>query len=164
MRMIVRIACGIGVFGLCGGCAGNARVEMSAADSMEVLAAELSASVEEYHADLSRIDSERERAAVYAFVGRVQGAGGQTEAESHAEALLAAMEKVRADRAVATERYMNARDNVAALAEVAGGLRRVAVESMSIDDEMKRYLGEWGRKKGTEAQRHVGTKERQVEK
>ena len=140
-----RIAAAGAVFGLfVAGCAGSARVELSAADSIEALAAELQAALDEYQSDLSQVDAERERLAVLAFISRVKTAVGEdSQMQAHGESLLGALERVRADRLAATNRFMAARENALALGEVAAGLRRIAVESMSVDDEVKRYFQSW---------------------
>ena len=52
------------------------------------------------------------------------------------------MERLRADRQVEADRRDNAVANVALLREVAEGLRRLAMDSQSLQDEARRYLTE----------------------
>ena len=60
-----------------GGCAGNARVELTVADSVEMLGASMTQTLAEYHADLARFDEERQRDTLV-VVGSMHllGAGG----------------------------------------------------------------------------------------
>ncbi|MEZ6085774.1 MAG: hypothetical protein R3E58_17940 [Phycisphaerae bacterium] len=59
----------------------------------------------------------------------------------HAQrAFRSAMQRVRDDRAVEMNRYRAALDNVDLVREVARGLRRLATESMSFEDDARRYL------------------------
>ncbi len=126
-----------------GGCAGSARVELTAADSVELLGASMTQTLAEYHADLARFDEERQRAAVQAFIERVRTDIADNEAtDAHAESFQEALHRLDADRQAAWERYTASLDNVATLREIAQGLRRLALESMSLDDDVRRYFGE----------------------
>jgi len=128
---------------LTGGCAGDARVELTAADSVEMLGASMTQTLAEYHADLGRFDEERQHAAVQAFIGRVRtDVADEAATDAHAEAFLQALQHLDADRRAAWERYAASLENVAALQEIAQGLRHLALDSMSLDDEVKRYFGE----------------------
>jgi hypothetical protein len=128
---------------LAGGCAGDARVELAAADSVELLGASMSQTLAEYHADLARFDEERQRAAVQAFIERIRmDVADEAAADAHAAAFQEALRRLDADRRAAWERYTASLDNVATLREIAQGLRRLALDSMSLDDEVKRYFGE----------------------
>ena len=128
---------------LTGGCAGNARVELTAADSVEMLGASMTQTLAEYHADLARFDEERQRAAVQAFIERVRmDAVDEATTDAHAEAFRQALQHLDADRRAAWERYTASLDNVATLREIAQGLRRLALDSMSLDDDVRRYFGE----------------------
>jgi len=128
---------------LINGCAGVARVELAAADSVEMLGASMTETLAEYHADLARFDSERLRAVIQAFIERVRmDVAGNAAVDAHAEAFQEALRRLDADRQAACERYMAALENVATLREIAQGLRRLALESMSLDDDVRRYFGE----------------------
>lgn len=128
---------------LTGGCSGDARVELTAADSVEVLGASMSQTLAEYHADLARFDEERQRAAVQAFIERVRmDVADEAATDAHAEAFRQALQHLDADRRAAWERYTASLDNVATLREIAQGLRRLALDSMSLDDDVRRYFGE----------------------
>ena len=123
------------------GCAGDARVGLAAADSIDVLAAGLGTALAEYHVDLERSDDSRERAAVMALVERLRvDVGDQANTNAHTNDLLQVLERVHADRRVAYKRYTASMDNVSALREVAEGLRRLAIESLSLEDEAERYF------------------------
>ena len=126
-----------------GGCAGGARVELTAADSVEMLGASMTQTLAEYQADLARLDDERQRAAVQAFIERVRtDIADETATQFHAEAFRQAMQRLDADRRTAWERHAASLDNVATLHEIAAGLRRLALDSMSLDDDVRRYFGE----------------------
>ena len=128
---------------LTGGCAGDARVELTAADSVEMLGTSMTQTLAEYNADLARFDEERQRAAVQAFIERVRTDITDNEAtDADAEAFRRALQHLDVDRQAAWERDAASLDNVATLREIAQGLRRLALESMSLDDDVKRYFGE----------------------
>jgi hypothetical protein len=123
------------------GCCGDARVELSAADSIETLSAALEGALEEYHADLAGTDDQREAAVIAAFVRRIRDSAGDPAAqEGHVSAFTAALGHVRADRRVAWSRYAATRDNIDTLREITRGLRRLAVESLTLGDEARRYV------------------------
>jgi hypothetical protein len=125
----------------CGGCCGDARVELSSADSIEGLAGVLAEALTEYHRDLTEIDEARRRAVADAFVARVLAdAADASRAEEHAAAFLEAQERIRADWQVEWQRYTASMKNVDTLGEVASGLRRLAIESQSFGDEIRRYF------------------------
>jgi len=128
---------------LAGGCAGDGRVELAAADSVEMLGASMTQTLAEYHADLVRFDEERQRAAVQAFIERMRtDIADYAATDAHAAAFQQALQRLDSDRQAAWERYTASLDNVAALREVAQSLRRLALESMSLDDDVRRYFGE----------------------
>lgn len=124
-----------------GGCGGDAGVELAAAQTIESLADSLSAAVAEYHQEVQAGDDQRESAVVAALIARVrQDAEDESATAAHAADFTEAMGRLRADRAVEWERYRAALDNLGGFREVAAGLRRVAIESMSLEDEARRYL------------------------
>jgi hypothetical protein len=108
-----------------------------------MLGASMTQTLAEYHADLARFDEERQREAVRAFIERVRTDVADEEAtDAHAEAFRQAMQRLDAERRAAWERYTASLENVATLQEIAQGLRRLALESMSLDDDVRRYFGE----------------------
>jgi len=125
------------------GCGGDARVNLAAADSVEALAANLATALTEYHNDLERSDDARERAAVYAFVERLRAdVADEAKTNAHTGDFVTAMERLLADRQVEWRRYTASIENVSTLREVAEGLRRLAMESLSLEDEARRYFNE----------------------
>ena len=122
------------------GCAGGARVELAAAESLDLIRESLAQSLSEYHADLAREDDERQQAAIQAFIARVRADAADEQAQAHAAAFAAALDQIDADRQVAWARYNTTLDNLAILRETGDGLRRLANQSLSIEDETKRYL------------------------
>ena len=138
LRSIVGVSVGV-----CIGCVGDGRTTLSAMDSVDVLGDALAGALGEYHDDLERLDDEREQAVIDAFVVRVRRdvAGGVSD-EADAAAFRSALAQIRADRRVALERYLASRENLAAIREVTSGLRRLALESMSLQDETRRYFSD----------------------
>ncbi|GJM23591.1 MAG: hypothetical protein DHS20C16_00060 [Phycisphaerae bacterium] len=134
-----------GVLLLCGimavGCSLDARVDLAAASAMDTLAGSMEGVVNEYHTEIDRADDAAEVAVVDAFVGRIRrDVTDEVAVESHSEKFRLAMKRVRDDRAVEMNRYRAALDNVDVVREVARGLRRLATESMSFEDDARRYL------------------------
>ncbi len=117
--------------GLCSpilGCAGGAHLDLSAAKSLLMIANEMRMTVEEYHADLARLDEQREAVAIQSFVARVAGADGdKAKLEEDSAALRAALARLRGDRAVAVERFIIALGNLDVLADTAEGLKSHAL-------------------------------------
>ncbi len=139
VRRCLRVGCAWAL--AAGGCGGGARAELAAADAIVEVSASLASAVAEYQADLSRADDSREIAAARALAVRLRDDGAdEASGEEHIEAFIMAMARLRADREAARARLAGAMGNVAALSEVAEGLRRLAIESMSLDDEMRRYF------------------------
>ena len=122
------------------GCVGDGRVDLAAADSMHAVSAALEVAVAEYDADLSRLDDDREAAAIRAFADRVRRDAADETLEEQIVAFSTAMTRLRADRRVTWERLAATRDNLATLREVAEGLRRIGFEALSLEDETRRYL------------------------
>lgn len=123
------------------GCGGDARVELSAADSIESLAAELELGLREYHADVASSDDRRDALAIAAFVRRMREAGDDpAEQDRHAGEFAAALDRIRQDRRTEWTRFAATQDNIDTLREITGGLRRLAVESLTLRDEARRYI------------------------
>ncbi len=117
--------------GLCSlnvGCAGSAHLNLSASRLLLTIATEMRMTVDEYHADLARLDVEREAIAIQSFVARVAGADGdKSKLDEDSAALSAVLAKLRADRAVAVERYIIALGNLDLLADTAENLKSHAL-------------------------------------
>ncbi len=131
-----------GLFLLNVGCAGSAHLDLSAARSLLTIATEMRMTVEEYHADLAQLDEQREAFAIQSFVARVAGADGdKAKLEEDSAALSAALAKLRADRAVAVERYIIALGNLDVLADTAEGLQSHALARLRIGQGVLKLLG-----------------------
>ena len=123
------------------GCGGDARVELSAADSVESLADALELALQEYHADLGAVDDLHESAAIAAFVNRIrEAADAPAEQDRHVADFTAALVALRADRRVEWARFTATLENIDTLREITAGLRRLAVESLTLRDEARRYI------------------------
>lgn len=123
------------------GCGGDARVELSAATAIQQLTAGLAVAIEEYHEEVGAADDRREAAVVDAFVERIRADHADPAAtDQHAEAFRAALGRVRADRTVEWRRYHRTRDMLETLDEIRDGLQRLAIDSLTLSDELRRYL------------------------
>ena len=142
--MCTRFTVAVVSAGLCSlnvGCAGNAHLDLSAAKSLLTIANEMRTTVEEYHADLDQLDEQREAFAIQSFVARVVGADGdKAKLEDDSAALKAALAKLRADRAVAVERYIIALGNLDVLADTAEGLKSHALARLWIGQGVLKVL------------------------
>jgi hypothetical protein len=126
------------------GCDGDARVELAAAETLVAAADRMETVVAEYHGEVSRLDDTRESAVVSALVSRLQADAANTEAvAAHRADFEAALRKIRADREVEWARRAATLDNVGVVREVAAGLQRMGIESLTLQDEMRRYLSSW---------------------
>jgi len=126
-------------------------VQLAAADSLDAFAHGLTAVMAEYHAEVERLDDEREHQVVAAFIARVRAdAADDAKISAHADAFLTAMKHLRADRQVQWHRHAATAENLGLLRETAEGLRRIAMESLSLHDETRRYFEQ------TLKQQHVG--------
>jgi len=126
------------------GCGGDARLEMSAADALLATADQMALTIQEYHEEVSVFDESRESEIVSAFVARLQADPDDRAAvDSHVTDFKAALRKIRMDRDSELTRRQAAMDNVDVLRELATGLRRLAIESLTLQDEMRRYLNGW---------------------
>ena len=129
-----------GIVGLAG-CGGDARVDMTAADTLDALAVQMQRTLTEYHAELESADDAREEAVVEAFVQRVRTDVADAEkVDVHSQAFAGALRRIRGDRVVEWQRHTAAQDNVALMREVGGGLRKLAIQSLLLQDEVKRYV------------------------
>ena len=126
------------------GCGGNAQVELAASDALLTVADHVRLAVDEYHAEIGRLDDEREGAVVFAFVDRVRAdVADEAVVDGHVAAFRSAMGKLRGDREVEWTRHRAAIGHAAVIKEVAAGLRQMAIESLSLEDEMRRYFTSW---------------------
>ncbi len=128
-----------GLIPLNAGCASSAHLDLSAARSLLAIATEMRMTVEEYHADLAQLDEQREAFAIQSFVARVAGADGDKATLQEDSAVLSTtLTELRADRAVAVERYIIALGNLDLLADTAEGLKSHALARLRFGQ------GVWG--------------------
>ncbi len=138
MRYMIPAAVGLAAVA---GCGGDARVELSAAAAIQQLTAGLAVAIEEYHAEVGAADDRREAVVVDAFIERIRADHADPAAtDQHAEAFRAALGRVRADRAVEWRRYHRTRDMLETLDEIRDGLQQLAIDSLTLSDELRRYL------------------------
>jgi hypothetical protein len=123
------------------GCAAGARVELSAAQTLDALVRDVEVALAEYHAEVNAADRTRRTSAVDAFVTRIRTDNDDEAATAnHVKAFHEALDRILADVRVETNRHTATMDNVGEIRDVATGLRRLAIESMSLNDELKRYV------------------------
>ena len=123
------------------GCGGDARVELSAATAIEQVAASIAVAMKEYHQEVTAADDLRQDAVVRALVERIRRDHQDEKAtDAHVADFHQAMRHLRQDRDTEWRRYVAADDNLSVLTEITSGLRRLAVESMTLSDEVRRYL------------------------
>jgi hypothetical protein len=124
-----------------GGCGGDARVDLTAADTLEATAAQLERGLLEYQTDVAAADDAKESQIISAFAARLRkDAADDALVERHIREFSAALVKIRQDRQAADQRLHASQDNVAAVNEVAKGLRKLAIESLTLQDEVRRYF------------------------
>lgn len=133
---------------LTAGCGGDARMEMAAADALMTVAEQMEVTVDEYHQEVGQADDGREAKVIAAFVTRVRTASASAPADDavvdqHATEFATALAGIRADRETEWDRRNAALENVGVLREIAKGMRRLAVESLTLDDELRRYATSW---------------------
>ena len=126
------------------GCGGDAKVDLAAADALILAASRMRTALDEYHAEIEQADDRRESDVVQAFVDRVRRDAQDTEKlDRHSDQFSAALSKIRDDRRVESRRRDAADTHVEAVQEVARGLRRIGIDSLTLQDEMRRYLKTW---------------------
>lgn len=141
MRACLVLALGVG---LLGGCGGDARMELSASDALAAVADQMELTIGEYHGEVSRYDDSRESVVVAALVERMRRDIGDEEAVgAHVADFTEALRRIRGDRETEWQRRTAAMENVGVLREVSRGLQRLALESLTLEDEMRRYLTSW---------------------
>ena len=124
------------------GCGGDARVELAAADALDLAAGQLRVALEEYNAEINHADLSRRDAAIHAFVARLQADLHDEDAlHLHTTAFTEALDALWADQRAEWQRYHNTLSNLEALGEIAAGLRRVSLATLTVSDEVRRYLG-----------------------
>ena len=108
---------------------------------MDLLATSLATAIDEYRHDLEQLDDQRRKAVVDAFVIRVRNNAQDEDAlAAHTAAFNIALDRMEADRRAASDRRQAAVENLETLQEIADGLRRLAIESMSLDNDARRFL------------------------
>jgi hypothetical protein len=126
------------------GCGGDAALELAASETLHALADRMTVAITEYHGEVEDGDDARESAVASAFVTRVVNNHADAEAlDQHTAAFTEALRKIRQDRWVEARRRNAAIENVDMIREVADGLEEMAIRSMTLKDEMRRYWKSW---------------------
>lgn len=122
------------------GCAGTARMAIAGGDALGDVADEFETTIGEYHDEVSAGDTVRETAIAEAFVARVKRS---PDDPTNVRDFIQAQSKIRQDRETEWDRRNAALDNVGVLREIAKGLNRVGLDSMNLNDEVRRYITSW---------------------
>jgi hypothetical protein len=139
-RIIVVIGLG-GVLAITS-CGVPPAVVMSLAQTMSVAAEQQRQAAARWAYDLEQADAVREARGIAAFVGRIRAAGDDDAKIADAtQALIAALDKMRDDRWAADERLRVELTNADALDALGAQANTLAVESQTLNDELRRYLG-----------------------
>jgi hypothetical protein len=143
-RVTIPSALAIGLSLVSAGCAADAKVQLAAADALRVVQAELATALNEYHADLSGQDTTREEAVAAAFIERVRrDVADESALAAHEAAFQEALARIRSDRQVEADRLAATRENLGVLSEIESDLRQLAIQRLTLDDEVRRYLKDW---------------------
>jgi hypothetical protein len=111
---------------------------------LSAVADQLQLTVQEYHREVARYDDTREDATTAAFIARVQSEHDDPAVmQVHVREFQAALRKIRDDRETEWQRRDAAMSNVGVIREVAGGLQKLALDSLSLRDEARRYIDVW---------------------
>jgi len=133
------VAC-TAVVGLAG-CAAGARAQLSAADSMQAVMQAVELATTEYHNEVRSADALRRRSAIDAFVQRIRNDHDDEQVvTNHVAAFNLALDRIQQDGQIENARYLATIQNIRTLDEIAGGLKRLAIQSMTLDDELRRYM------------------------
>lgn len=124
-------------------CAHHARVELAAATALDRLAAEVETALNEYHDELNAADRDKRAAVIDAFVNRIRtDHANPQQTTAHVQQFNDALDRILADTDVERTRMTATRDNIATVRDIAADLRRFAVQSMSLNDDLQRYLND----------------------
>lgn len=124
------------------GCGGDARVEIAASEVANDLYTEFTQVVGEYHNEVVASDYARLVAIADAYRDRVISHGDdETALDADRSAYLSALDRILADKETESVRYRTTLDNLSALSEVSAGLRKLGVDSLTLSDEYRRYIG-----------------------
>ncbi len=125
-----------------GGCAVGTRVQITTAETLDALVGALGQAVDEYHLEVRGADVEKRRAAVDAFAARIRADHKDDEAATrHVMLFNQALDSLQHDAEAENSRHGATLENLRVVTEAAAGLRRIAIESMTLNDEVRRYLG-----------------------
>lgn len=123
------------------GCGSSARVQLSAAQTLDTLTDSVRLAVDELHRDVITADRRRRADAIDAFVRRIQrDHADPAQTSTHVDAFHQALDRLRADTEIEFTRHLATVDNLRAIKEIAAGLRELGIQSMSLDDEVRRYI------------------------
>lgn len=123
------------------GCASAARVQISAARSLDALTDAVQHAVDELHDEVLTADRRKRLSAVDAFVRRIRADHADDQrTQNHVDAFNHAIDRLREDADIEFARRVATLENLRAIREIAAGLRELGVQSMSLDDEARRYV------------------------
>ncbi len=125
----------------CSGCVVGGRTNLAAADAIDVVVESLTQSLGEYHEELATGNEAQRRRALDALIERIKTDGeDQGRTAAHRAAFMEVLRRLGDGERVEWQRYATSLDHLAILGEIGDGLRRMARESASLDDEFRRHL------------------------
>jgi hypothetical protein len=138
-----RMILGWGVL-VCTGCAGGAKTQLSAAATLDQIVVVLEQAIDELHGEVRMADRFRRRQAIDAFVQRVRKDIDDTAlTTNHVQQFDQVLDRLHDDAETESRRYNTTRENISTVREIAGGLRRSAVQSMRLDRDVQGFLDQW---------------------
>jgi hypothetical protein len=124
------------------GCGVPPAAVMSMAQTMSAAAEQQRQAAARWASDLEQADTAREARGIAAFVARIRAAGDdELKIADATQALIAALDQVRDDRWAADERLRIELASAEALDALGEQANTLAVESQTLSDEFRRYLG-----------------------
>lgn len=140
------IALGFAIIPILGCLGGDARVEIATANLIDVATDSFAGALAEYHQEILAADAKREQEVIQAFTTRLaQSEDGPLDPvviENHKQDFARALTKLRADTETEWQRHMILTANLKTLQDAATTMRKLAVDSLSLEDETKRYLSD----------------------
>ncbi len=138
LRIVAAMLATLPMLGCLGG---DARVEIAAANLIDVASESLTQTLREYHNEILAADARREQDAILAFTTRITASKEDPEViNQHTRDFATALARLRADTQTEWTRHTISMDNLKTLQQTGATLRKLAIESLSLEDETKRYL------------------------
>jgi hypothetical protein len=146
LAMLTSVLIVVGLSGcvLTGCTGGDAALEIKTADVMQAGTGEVREALREFKADLDAADDAREIMLIMSFVQLVKRDSDDDAAVAkYVEQFSKSLAKMRRFREASRERFQAAVDSLDTMDEVADGLQKFAIDSLTLQDEYRRYFTSW---------------------